>query len=438
MLTKKNIHKLNRDCYCFPLDREIIDQGFQTRVPEALEQCRLRENLFAGTGVLLDSSDVKLMTGVIETIESLVHSKQYLTDKLRRTPLLAEWQRVSGDGMIMSYDFHINDHGPKLIEVNTNAGGAFVIKELLSVTESVYPPCCGFGPLAMSRERLHTMLQTEWISSGREGAPGTAVIVDDNPEEQYLYPDMQIAKNYFEVSGVKTLIADTHELKFRNGFLHCRDEVVDIVYNRSTDFTLQSDVNEAMLNAALCGAALVAPNPFHHALYADKSNFIDWTDGNRQLQYELSTAQSALLIAHLPETRLLSMENAVDLYKERKRLFFKPVDGYGGKAVYRGDKITRGTWQQLLEAVSSGSRYIAQSTVAPTLRAVDSNGEQARLKYDVRIYTLGGEPLIAAARMYQGQTTNFRTEGGGLAPVYVWSDSDAGSINEGQSYASLR
>ena len=132
------------------------------------------------------------------------------------------------------------------------------------------------------------------------------------------------------------------------------------------------------------------------------------------------------------------MENAADLYKERKRLFFKPVDGYGGKAVYRGDKITRGTWQQLLEAVSSGSRYIAQSTVAPTLRAVDSNGEQARLKYDVRIYTLGGEPLIAAARMYQGQTTNFRTEGGGLAPVYVWSDSDAGSINEGQSYASLR
>jgi hypothetical protein len=39
-------------------------------------------------------------------------------------------------------------------------------------------------------------------------------------------------------------------------------------------------------------------------------------------------------------------------------------------------------------------------------------------KVDVRFYTYDGELLIAAARLYQGQTTNFRTPGGGFAPVF--------------------
>lgn len=39
-------------------------------------------------------------------------------------------------------------------------------------------------------------------------------------------------------------------------------------------------------------------------------------------------------------------------------------------------------------------------------------------KMDVRLYTYSGSVLLAAARLYQGQTTNFRTEGGGFAPVY--------------------
>jgi hypothetical protein len=35
----------------------------------------------------------------------------------------------------------------------------------------------------------------------------------------------------------------------------------------------------------------------------------------------------------------------------------------------------------------------------------------------VRLYTYASEVLLAAARLYQGQTTNMRTPGGGFAPV---------------------
>jgi len=43
---------------------------------------------------------------------------------------------------------------------------------------------------------------------------------------------------------------------------------------------------------------------------------------------------------------------------------------------------------------------------------------QAR-KMDVRLYTYDRHVLLVAARLYQGQTTNFRTPGGGFAPVFV-------------------
>ncbi len=40
------------------------------------------------------------------------------------------------------------------------------------------------------------------------------------------------------------------------------------------------------------------------------------------------------------------------------------------------------------------------------------------MKFDLRDYAYDGEVQWVAARLYQGQTTNFRTPGGGFAPVY--------------------
>ena len=175
----------------------------------------------------------------------------------------------------------------------------------------------------------------------------------------------------------------------------------------------------------------MSPNPLHHALYADKGNFIEYTDASMLKQYGLSETQQGYLKAYVPTTRLLTTDTATELYQQRKQLFFKPVDGYGSKAVYRGDKMTSRVWRQILKETEQGRAYIAQTNVPPSLRAVEAVGERTQLKYDVRIFTAGGVPLISTARIYQGQTTNFRTAGGGFAPVYSWSDVNARtSFNE--------
>jgi hypothetical protein len=48
--------------------------------------------------------------------------------------------------------------------------------------------------------------------------------------------------------------------------------------------------------------------------------------------------------------------------------------------------------------------------------------ESGALKVDVRAYAYDGRPQLIAARLYRGQTTNFRTAGGGFAPVFFVSE----------------
>jgi hypothetical protein len=116
----------------------------------------------------------------------------------------------------------------------------------------------------------------------------------------------------------------------------------------------------------------------------------------------------------VPQTRKVTPGRAAELWAGRRQLFFKPVAGYGGKAAYRGDKLTRRVWGEI-----QAGDFVAQALVPPGERAAEVDGVQAGLKFDVRAYTYAGRVLLLAARMYAGQTTNFRTPGGGFAPVVV-------------------
>jgi hypothetical protein len=150
-----------------------------------------------------------------------------------------------------------------------------------------------------------------------------------------------------------------------------------------------------------------------HALYADKRNLVTLSDPARLINWGVPPADIAALKS-LPQAVRVASGNADDLWLSRKNWFFKPASGHGGKAVYRGDKLTRGVWQDIL-----ASDYVAQAIAPPSLRTIRRDGIEADCKMDIRLFTYGGRLLLMAARLYQGQTTNFRTAGGGFAPVFV-------------------
>ena len=157
---------------------------------------------------------------------------------------------------------------------------------------------------------------------------------------------------------------------------------------------------------------VVTPHSRAHALYADKRNLTLLTDEAFLAELGVDANVRAVLLGGIPHTRLVRREDAQDLWARRKQLFFKPAAGFGSRAAYRGEKLTKRVFEETLEG-----GYIAQALVPPSERVVGVEGQRIGLKLDLRNYVYRGRVQLVIARLYQGQTTNFRTAGGGFAPV---------------------
>ena len=65
-------------------------------------------------------------------------------------------------------------------------------------------------------------------------------------------------------------------------------------------------------------------------------------DADRLRAAGLAEPHIAALRRHVPRTVTVTAADADALWAARNKLFFKPATGHGSKAVYRGDKLTRG------------------------------------------------------------------------------------------------
>jgi hypothetical protein len=412
---KAEITALNKTCFCLPLGRKQIDASILSsgNVPEMASLLAERPNLFASTGVFLAASDLDSMIDQIHAIEAATQTVSYQDITLSRADGALANVQPETRGVLMGYDFHVTPDGPLLIEINTNAGGIFLVQALSrAVQGGALPGYLAFGA-SRFEERIFEMMVSEWRAAGRLGQPQTLAIVDDNPEAQYLYPDMLLAQALLNEQGITTIIVNSASLAIGSRGLMAGDHVIDMVYNRLTDFALATPQSEALRSALLQNQVVVTPSPRHHALYADKRNLAFLSDAAKRKTLNLAPHHAQALTS-LPETVEVTPEKADALWAARRDLFFKPATGFGGAAAYRGDKLTRRVWNEILKG-----GYVAQAFVAPQTRLVATEEGPAVLKFDVRVFTFSGDPLMLAARAYQGQTTNFRTYGGGFAPVIL-------------------
>jgi hypothetical protein len=409
--------QLNRDCFCIDVNPEqvwsIVERAGGGVVPlDVLKAAR--PHLFSEAPVFLSAADLAAMQAVVAAIEAIGELPAFQNVVLGWAPEIAKVD-PGPRGAFMGYDFHLTPEGPKLIEVNTNAGGAFLNALLAQAQVASCPEVQALIPTATPLEDFEAaacqMFEAEWRLQGRVGHPRVVAIIDERPEEQYLYPEFLLAQAFFERHGVEALIADPSDLRLEGGRLRLGGVAIELVYNRLVDFSFCQPEHAVIRQAYSSGAVVVTPNPRNHALLADKRNLTVLSDPRRLEELSVPTDLRRAL-AGLPDARLVTPENADELWRQRKALFFKPANGHAGKAVYRGDKLTRGVWETIVRG-----GYIAQDFAPPSERHVQVDGDPQPRKMDVRLYTYAGETMLAAARLYQGQTTNFRTPGGGFAPV---------------------
>jgi len=411
--------RLNQGCFCITLDRAVLGQAFERETGDAAFRTTLletRPHLFSNVAVFVSTQMFEQMLRVVRSIELVSGRPAYRDAVLAWAPDIARYD-PGPLGAFMGYDFHIAMDGPKLIEVNTNAGGAFLTAPLARAQRN----CCQEARQTRGRSDadqfepavLH-MFQAEWSRQGRSGSLKRVAIVDDDPRAQYLHPEFVLAQRFFERHGIEAVVVDGRHLLYDQGILRFASRPIDLVYNRLVDFALVQPQHVALRSAYLDGAVVVTPNPRAHALFADKRNLTLLSDPEKLRQFGVGPEEIGALATGVPRTITVTPDNADELWTSRKRLFLKPAGGHGSKAAYRGDKLTRSVWAQIRT-----DSYVAQALAAPGERVVRVDKSSELLKADVRLYTYGGGLLLAAARLYQGQTTNLRTPGGGFSPVFT-------------------
>ena len=383
----------------------------------AAELAATRPHLFAGETVFISAADRAAIADLVAAIERVSALPQYRRLALAHAPAIARHE-FGPRGGILGFDFHLTALGPRLIEVNSTPGGV-LLNIALAGARGAGPEERGgaYGTAAaraeLERAVLATFLQ-EWRSQRGATQLREVAIVDRDPQHQYLYPEFLLFESLFQRAGIGASVAAPSALEWRDGSLWHAGRKVDLVYNRLTDFYLEDPLQAPLRAAYEAGAVVLTPDPRAHAIYANKRNLITLGDRRVLESIGVAGATSALLAMGIPHTQLVTPDNAALLWRRRDRLFFKPAAGYGSKAAYRGDKLTRRVWAEIV-----AGDYVAQDYVAPGLRTVRHLGTTTTLKFDLRAYASAGVVLLLAARLYQGQTTNFRTPGGGFAPVVV-------------------
>lgn len=406
--------KLNHDCFCSTLNREQLNKILKSD-DLAQDVLETHPQLFSNSTVFISRNQMTEIREIVHSIERIVQLKAFHETVLAAADDAAKFS-AGNSGVFMGYDFHLSPKGPQVIEINTNAGGAFLNTALLSAQAECCHETESLLPISkpVIDNQFVEMFLNEYRYKNTKFPLVRIAIVDDNPKQQFLYPEFKMAKRLFERHGIEAVIVDPSQFRFEKNILSVDGNKIDLVYNRLTDFSLKDQKTSVLRAAYLHGSVVVTPNPYHYALYANKRNLALLSNADNLNKLGVCEADIKKVTSAIPMTHVVSSMNAEQLWTDRKHLFFKPTEGFGSRAAYRGDKLTKRVWKEI-----KNGDYVAQRIVLPTLRGVFVDGQETALKMDIRAYVYEGEIQLLAARLYQGQTTNFRTSGGGFASVFT-------------------
>lgn len=354
----------------------------------------LRVNTLAALEeVNIERDEFEKMLQFSRLMFQLKQNSHYITSLKEQLPVTAD-AMFDESSMLMGYDFHLTDDGPRLIEINNNAGGLYIggnrwmkqpaIAELVGTLE----------------ERISGMFPDTWQ---------TIAIMDEDVTQQYMYPEMQHYATLLRKTGRTVFLVSPEDIELKDDGLYVENQRVDGIYNRHTDFYLDTPELADIRTALMAGQVALNPHPRSYALLGDKSRMVDWWHQGL-LEGCLSSDDVSFIRSVVPEIHLLSACDRTQLWQERKAWVFKPAARHGGKGVVLGKGMSRKRFESLDDATTVVQSFVPASQI--------EHGD-VPYKFDVRLY-MHGEGLIAVAgRLWRGQVTNFREDGSGWVSLNI-------------------
>ena len=351
---------------------------------------------------------VRRMLRLVRLLDRLSRNPHYRKLVYAQVPESARFD-PGHDAVMMCYDFHLVNDIPKLIEVNTNAGGSLLA--YLAHNPSV-PLIVEQIPSRLKERLLQTFAnEIAQYTAGQKSKPERILILDESPQEQHLYPEMCAFAELFRAWGVPTEIVSPEQLEIREEGVSLKGQQVDFIYNRHCDFYLETDVMAELCKLYLAGKICLSPNPHMYGLLADKRRMPLWANLPQEITGELSGYEEGLLKETILPSVLLADLDLDEAWSIRKQRIFKPVDSFGSRGVLHGEKISRKRFNELPPQTT-----LVQELARPSM--TDVEGAEP-MKTDLRVYAYRDRVLGMTARLYRGQVTNLRTPGGGFSRIRI-------------------
>ena len=376
---------------------------------------------FAGsTIVALDPDHFEAIRRCVALCFRIAHSPQWQGRVDAGAP--PHLLHVPGNfGVFMGYDFHLTPSGPRLIEINTNAGGALVNglhTAALCDPERLACVCAELMPVADMEARLVAQFRDELAAArGPEAALRRVAIADLDPRAQFLYPEFELFRALFARAGIDARICDTRELARR-----ARPAASPSATGPPTSCTCATPTSRSRRRARTrCATPISRAASSSHLRRASTTCWptsAAWCCSRRRRSWRRSarhrTSESC--------SRRSCPRRGCWRSRMRTRCgacaatgSSSPATAFGSRAVYRGDKLSRRRFAELL--LEPG--YLVQRRVEPGELAVATSDGVRRMKFDVRAYAYRDQVLLLGARVYQGQVTNLRSPGGGFSAICV-------------------
>ncbi len=347
---------------------------------------------------------------ILETAQDSIRAFYKLSrDPVFRKQALANnpftFSETENASVLMAYDFHAQASGEcRLIEINTNASGFLVSSLLLDQSDR-----------ETALASLFSSFQEEALSF--PGPIQRLAIVDEQVLSQKMYLEFLMFKDFFNSRSWEAEIVEASDLRWNSTKKKLSTEKgapFDLVYNRSTDFDFSTPASAALRAAYEARSLCISPHPLEYQLLANKLRLLELSQSLDLKSTGLSELEQKAIEKVLLKTfEVKSFENPDELWSRRKEFFFKPAQSFGGKAVYKGASLSRKAFERILESEGLAQEFFAPGTCELQLE----DGSKSDWKYDLRFYVYRDQIQHLAARVYQGQVTNFSQALGGFAKV---------------------
>jgi len=348
--------------------------------------------LASETPVPVSRPDLERMLAFVRLTEGMARDPAYAAQLEAKLPETAH--RVPArPSMLMGYDFHLGPDGPRLIEINNNAGGLHV-QGRQWIPQPAIPELAG-----TLSDRLLAMFPPDLRH---------LAIMDEDIASQHMYPEMCAYAELLRADGREVALVGPERIEGKDDGLWVDGTRLDTIYNRHTDFYLDSEAMAHVRRAYLAGQIDLNPYPRSYALLGEKTRMADWWRPG-WLEAFLDAQGASLIREMVPETHLLHELDADEVWAGRKLWVFKPAARHGGKGVIVGKNISRKRFAAM------GEDTVIQRFIPPSL--VELGG--VPMKFDVRLYTYGTQLIALSGRVWQGQVTNFQAEGSGWVAIDI-------------------